>query len=199
MLFVISAPSGTGKTTIRRELEKLLPDIRYSVSCTTRKPRAGEKEGIDYFFLDKKEFEARIAKGQFLEWANVFGNYYGTDKLYVENLLDKGYDVILDIDVKGASQVKARVAKVVTIFILPPSMDVLRDRLKKRGTEPDDVIRRRLEGAKDEIMLAPWFDYIVVNDVLEKAVEDIASVIRSTRCKKENALGAFVNFLNLLT
>ncbi len=199
MLYVISAPSGTGKTTIRRHIEKIAPGIKYSISCTTRKPRAGEKEGVDYFFLTEDEFKKRINEGRFLEWANVFGNYYGTDRRHVEELLSQGYDVILDIDVRGASQVKAKVSDVLTIFILPPSMDVLRERLLKRKTETDDALRRRLDGARKEIMLAPWFDYIVINDVLEDAVNDVISIIRSTRCRKEYSHDVLNRFFKMLT
>ncbi len=187
-LYVISAPSGTGKTTIRREIEKLSVGVKYSISCTTRKPRIGEKEGIDYFFISEAEFESRVRKGQFLEWAVVFGNYYGTDKLYVEKLMSEGHDVVLDIDVKGASQVKARVRDVITIFILPPSMEVLRERLAGRKTESEEALNSRLDEAKKEIMLAAWYDYIVVNDVLEEAVQNIVSIFRATRCKRENSL-----------
>lgn len=199
MLFVISAPSGTGKTTIRREIERRCPSIRYSVSCTTRKPRTGEKDGVDYFFISREEFESRIAGGNFLEWASVFGNYYGTDRSYVEKLLGEGYDVILDIDVRGATQVRARMRDVVTIFVLPPSMNVLKDRLAGRGTESEEALNRRLEEAKREILLAPWYDYVVVNDVLEEAVENILSIIRATKCRRENSRDVLDGFLKLLT
>ena len=197
MLFVISAPSGTGKTTIRRELEKRAPGIRYSVSCTTRKPRIGEKEGVDYFFIKKEEFESGIKEGRFLEWAKVFGNYYGTDRTYVNELISKGYDVILDIDVQGASQVRAREKNVVTIFVLPPSMDVLKERLLKRNTEPEDIVQKRLGEARKEVTFAPWYDYIVVNDLLDDAVENIISIIRATKCRSENLQRVLSEFLDL--
>ncbi len=199
MLYVISAPSGTGKTTIRRRIEKIAPDIKYSISCTTRKPRPGEKDGVDYFFLDEDEFRRRISQGRFLEWANVFGNYYGTDRVYVEELVSQGYDVILDIDVKGASQVKARLSELITIFVLPPSMEELKKRLTKRRTESEEALEQRLKGAEKEIMLAPWFDYVVVNDILEEAVNNIISIIKSTRCRKENSRDVLKRFLDLLT
>lgn len=196
-LFVISAPSGTGKTTIRGAIEKKCPGIRFAVSLTTREPRPGEKDGVDYYFIDKQEFQAGIESGRFLEWAEVFENYYGTDRQQVEELLKKGYQVILDIDVKGASQVKAHFPDVTTIFVLPPSMDALEKRLRKRGTEDDVVVIKRLETARWEISQAPWFDYVVVNDQLDEAIFQVRSILTAFSCKRESSIKVLKRFLDV--
>ncbi len=197
-LFVISAPSGTGKTTIKRELERKYPKIRFSVSCTTRKRRPDEMDGRDYFFLDEKDFRLGIRRGRFLEWANVFGNFYGTDRKHIEKLINSGFDVVLDIDVQGARQVRAMVKDIVTIFVLPPSFEALEERLKKRGTESEEVLQTRLQGARWEVSQAPWFDYIVVNEVLEKAVSQIGAIIIATRCRRDHALGVLKGFPDIV-
>jgi len=177
-LFVISGPSGTGKGTICKELVKD-EKIRLSVSMTTRSPREGEVHGISYFFATKEEFEQKIASGGFLEYAEVFGNYYGTPKMEVLELLDEGIDVLLEIDVQGALQIKDVYPEAVLVFILPPSMEELRSRLSGRGTETQDVIERRLGKAAHEISFAAQYDYAVINDQLDEAVADVKTVIRA--------------------
>ena len=177
-LFVISGPSGTGKGTICKELVKD-DKIRLSVSMTTRSPREGEIHGVSYFFATKEEFEQKISADGFLEYAEVFGNYYGTPKMEVLELLDEGIDVLLEIDVQGALQIKDVYPEAVLVFILPPSMEELRSRLSGRGTETQDVIERRLGKAAHEISFAAQYDYAVINDQLDEAVNDVKTVIRA--------------------
>ena len=175
-LFVISGPSGTGKGTICKEI---LKDINneFSVSMTTREPREGEIHGKDYFFVSREEFLEHVEKGNFLEHATVFENFYGTPKDIVLKRLDKGRNVILDIDVQGSLQVKASMPEAVLIFILPPSLAVLRQRLEGRGTETQDKIEYRLSKAVNEIKFIGEYDYYVVNDVREEAFAQVRSII----------------------
>ena len=177
-LFVISGPSGTGKGTICREI---LKDIRneFSVSMTTREPREGEEHGREYFFVSHEEFIENINRNNFLEYATVFDNYYGTPKDIVLKKLEKGRNVILDIDVQGGLQVKAAMPEAVLIFILPPSLAVLRSRLEGRGTETPDVIEKRLSKAVNEIRLIGEYDYIVVNDDREEAADLARSIMKA--------------------
>ena len=175
-LFVISGPSGTGKGTICKELIKD-DKIRLSVSMTTRKPREGEVHGVSYYFATKEEFLQKIDAGGFLEYAEVFGNYYGTPKMEVMELLDEGIDVLLEIDVQGALQIKEVYPDAILVFILPPSLTELRSRLEGRGTEAQDVVERRLGEAVKEISFAGQYDYAVVNDQLEEAVENVEAII----------------------
>ena len=175
-LFVISGPSGTGKGTICREL---LKDIRneFSVSMTTREPREGEEHGREYFFVSHEEFIENINRNNFLEYATVFDNYYGTPKDIVLKKLEKGRNVILDIDVQGGLQVKEAMPEAVLIFLLPPSLAALRSRLENRGTETPEKIEKRLNKALDEIKFIGEYDYMVVNDVREDAVSDVRSIM----------------------
>ena len=178
-LFVISGPSGTGKGTICKELIKD-DKIRLSVSMTTRNPREGEVHGVSYYFATKEEFLQKIDAGGFLEYAEVFGNYYGTPKLEVLELLDEGIDVLLEIDVQGALQIKEVYPEAVLVFILPPSMEELRARLTGRGTETQDVVERRLGEAAKEISFVKQYDYAVINDTLEDAIENVKMVIKAS-------------------
>lgn len=175
-LFVISGPSGTGKGTICKELIKS-ENIRLSVSMTTRGPREGEVHGVNYYFTSREEFILKIDEGGFLEHAEVFGNFYGTPKKEVLERLDEGIDVILEIDVQGALQIKEVYPDAILVFILPPSLTELRSRLEGRGTETQDVVERRLGEAVKEISFAGQYDYAVVNDQLEEAVENVKSII----------------------
>lgn len=197
-LFVLSAPSGVGKSTIVRALLARDSRLRFSVSCTTRAPRPGETDGVDYHFLSRDVFEEGIRAGRFLEWADVYGHYYGTDRRHVEASLADGLDVLLEIDVQGARKVRAGGLAATTIFILPPTLHALEERLRRRGTEAEDVIRRRLEAAKAEIREAPWYDYLVVNEVLEEAVADVSAIIRGCRCARTRAHRVLIPFLPLL-
>ncbi len=182
-LFIISAPSGAGKTTLGREVMKTVPGLRESVSYTTRKPRAGEVDGTDYNFITKEEFDHMSQKGEFLESAMVHGNFYGTSRKNLEKILAGGQDVILDIDTQGARQLKAKAAfpGAVYIFILPPSLEVLRQRLTARNTEGEDQVALRLKNALGEIKEYEMYDYVIVNDRLEDALERLKAVILADR------------------
>lgn len=183
ILIVLSGPSGAGKGTICAALRKEMPNLVYSVSMTTRAPRVGEEEGVSYFFRSKEEFQQLIEEDAFLEYAKVYDNYYGTPKQHVMNLLSEGKSVILEIDIQGAMQVKERFSEAVFIYIVPPSLDILSNRLRDRGTDATDVINKRLSKASSELALAHRYDYIVVNDELDEAVEKVASILRAETCR----------------
>lgn len=176
-MIVFSAPSGAGKSTIIKMVTPKIKNIKFSVSATTRLPRANEKNGVDYFFLTKEEFLRKIDEDAFVEHKNVYGNHYGTLKSYVDDELNKGNNVIFDVDVKGALAIKEKYKDASMIFILPPSIEVLEKRLNKRGTDDPDVIKNRLSFAQEEINKADKFDYKVINDDLEQAVLEIMKIL----------------------
>lgn len=182
-LFVISAPSGAGKTTLCQKLREVIPDIKFSVSFTTRKPRPGEIDGIHYTFVDEDEFRAMIADGEFVEWAQVHGNFYGTSKKRIEDMINEGFDVVLDIDVQGGRQIREHFPDSVLIFVLPPSMDELRKRLTGRMSDAEDVIKKRLKNAIDEIKEYKNYDYVIINDVFDDALEEIVAIIIAERVR----------------
>jgi len=182
-LFIISAPSGCGKTTLCEDLLKRVPRITRSVSVTTRPPRGNEKNGRDYIFVDREEFAGRIKKKKFLEWAKNFGHYYGTPKEKVLKLLARGTDVVLAIDVKGAMKVKRLYPKGVFIFILPPSMAALKKRLRRRRTDKGLEIEKRMKIARKEISYLPRYAYSIVNDNLKRAADKLEAVVIAERCK----------------
>lgn len=180
-LFVISAPSGAGKTSLVSEMLRQDAQLRVSISHTTRPMREGEQDGVNYHFVSRNEFEAMIARGDFLEHADVFGNYYGTSQVWVREALAKGQDVILEIDWQGAEQVRRLIPECVSIFIVPPSAEVLRQRLVGRGTDAPDVVERRLSEAEEECRHAVAFDYLVVNDDFAVALADLLAIARARR------------------
>lgn len=183
LLVVLSGPSGAGKGTISARLREEMPNLLYSVSMTTRAPRVGEVEGVNYFFRSKEEFEALLAQDAFLEHAKVYDNYYGTPKDHVLGLLEEGKSVLLEIDIQGAMQVKERFSDAIFIYVVPPSLTELSTRLRERGTDAADVIDKRLSLACSELALAHRYDYIVVNDDLDEACEKTASILRAEGCK----------------
>ena len=183
LLVVISAPSGGGKGTILKELFAKDDNLVLSVSATTRSPRPGEEHGKQYYFLQKEEFEELISQGKMLEYAQYVGNYYGTPREPVEQWMAQGKDVVLEIEVQGGAQIKKLMPGCVSIFILPPSMEVLEKRLRDRGTEEDATVRKRLEKAREEIPHAKDYDYVVFNDRLEDAVEDLRAILRAEKRK----------------
>ncbi|RKX50515.1 MAG: guanylate kinase [Thermotogae bacterium] len=183
ILFVVSGPSGVGKTSMIKSIISEMEDAVFSVSCTTRPKRPGEVDGEDYFFVSEEEFKRMIEEDAFLEWARVHGYLYGTPRKFVEDTVNKGKDVILDIDVQGALSVKKKVEDAVYIFIAPPSMEDLRERLEKRKTEDKEAMERRLEDARWELQLIEEFDYLIINRDLVEAINDLKSIMRSERLK----------------
>ncbi|RIX47435.1 MAG: guanylate kinase [Rhodocyclales bacterium GT-UBC] len=180
-LYVVAAPSGTGKTTLVRMLLDSEPDVRLSISFTTRTPRTGEADGVAYHFIDAAEFRAMIGRQEFLEWAEVHGNFYGTSKKWIADQLSAGADVLLEIDWQGAQQVRKIFPQAIGIFILPPSMEELERRLTGRGTDSADVIARRLAAAQAEMRHVEEFDYVIINNRLEEAFADLLAVVRASR------------------
>lgn len=182
-LFVVSAPSGAGKTTLCREIRLRLPDLAYSVSVTTRPPRPGEIDGADFRFVGAPEFRAMLGRGEFAEWATVHGNLYGTRARALEDALTTGRDVLLDIDTQGAAQLRARYPDAVLIFILAPSVKELEQRLRERRSDMDADIERRLVRAREEIALWRQYDYLIVNRDVKEAMEQLESIILAERCR----------------
>ncbi|MGO1470242.1 MAG: guanylate kinase [Tissierella sp.] len=182
-LLVISGPSGCGKGTVSKALLEQNSDIVFSISSTTRKKRIGEEDGVNYFFMDEEKFQKDVEKDKFLEYAFVHNNYYGTPKDFVLNEIDKGEIVLLEIDVQGAMQVKKNYKNVVFVFLLPPTMAELKNRITKRGTETPEDINRRFENAFEELNFVGEYDYFVVNDKVENAVEDIKNIIRAEKLR----------------
>ncbi len=180
-LFILSAPSGAGKTTLCRAVRKRFADLRYSVSHTTRSPRAGETDGIDYFFMPKNRFKEGIARGRWAEWAQVHGNYYGTSAEFLDGELAAGSDVLLDIDVQGACQIVQRYPQSITIFVMPPSLEVLRQRLEARGSDSPQSMALRLDNAAKEMAKKSAYQHVIVNDSLPQAIDELILLIGSYR------------------
>jgi guanylate kinase len=183
LLFVVSAPSGTGKTTVVERLVKLISGLRQSRSYTSRPPRPGEVDGVDYNFVSRDVFEAMVRRGEFLEWANLFGNLYGTGQQETDARLAAGTDVVLVIDIQGARQVRERVSGTVGVFVLPPSFAALEHRLRGRSHDPEPEIRQRLETARREVSAVTEYDYVVVNDDLDRCVNELATIVNAERAR----------------
>ena len=194
-LFVVSAPSGAGKTTLCKRLLKKVPNLKLSVSYTTRKPRSGEKNDVHYSFITEKRFKNMIDRGEFAEWATVHGNLYGTSLNRLKKLNKEGYDIILDIDIRGALQLRQTCDNAVYIFVLPPSMKTLERRLVNRRSDSKDVIARRIQNAKSEIAGYADYDYVVVNEKLDKAYKELESIIISSRLEMKKADHAWIQSL----
>ncbi|MFH1080330.1 MAG: guanylate kinase [Pseudomonadota bacterium] len=194
LFMVVSAPSGTGKTSICREFLKLCPDIRFSVSSTTRPPRPGEKNGVDYYFISETAFREQIKEGAFAEWAENYGYYYGTAKEIMQNLLGAGRDLLLDIEPVGAKTLRKHYPGGVFVFVLPPSLEALKSRLDRRGEIPE-VMQIRLGKAIDEIREIAWYDYVVVNQDLQDAVDCLRSIYIAEKCRRERLAEKIRTFL----
>jgi guanylate kinase len=190
LLFVVSAPSGTGKTTVVERLVETTAGLALSRSYTSRPERPGERDGVDYNFISRDVFQAMAHRGEFLEWADVFGNFYGTGRIETENRLAGGADLVLVIDVQGARQVRASVAGTVGIFVLPPSFEALERRLRGRSKDPEDAIARRLDTARREVSAVVEYDYVVVNDVLDRCVNELAAIVTAERARLSRRTGA---------
>ena len=184
-VFIISAPSGSGKSTLVSELMRLVPRLRFSVSYTTRYPRGDERDGVDYFFISRADFEERVARGEFLEHAEVFGNYYGTHISELDRAAAEGYDLVLDIDVQGARQLKERIPAGVSIFILAPSRQILEERLRARSQDSEAVILRRLHDAAGEIRNYSLYEYVLVNREVAASVETLVAIVKATRSRRD--------------
>ena len=187
-VFIISAPSGSGKSTLVNQIRTSVPNLHFSISYTTRKPRGSEKDGGEYHFVSREEFEAMIARNEFLEWADVFGNYYGTAKCYVDDASKAGHDLLLDIDVQGAAQIKQKLPEAVSIFVLPPSRQELERRLRRRseaeGFVNPAVLEKRLTTARREIEKYSEYDYILINDRLEESIDLLKAIVLSERAQR---------------
>ncbi len=183
-VFIISAPSGSGKSTLVHRLLQTVPGLSFSISYTTRPPRTGETSGVDYIFVSRSDFEERLARGEFLEHAEVFGNYYGTNRETFERAVHEGRDLVLDIDVQGARQLKVAIPEAISIFVLPPSREVLEQRLRARSQDSEEVIRRRLRGAAEEVRNYTQYDYVLINREIEESSARLASIVRAERLRK---------------
>jgi guanylate kinase len=184
-VFIISAPSGSGKSTLTRELVSRVDGLRFSISYTTRQPRGAERNGEDYFFVTREEFEQRVQRGEFLEHAEVFGNYYGTHASELQRAATEGVDLVLDIDVQGARQLKGKLPAAVSIFILAPSRQILEQRLRARSQDSDSVIERRLRDAAEEIRNYSLYDYVLVNREVAMSVDTLISIVKATRSRRD--------------
>lgn len=183
-VFIISAPSGSGKSTLVHRLLATVPGLTFSISYTTRPPRPSETNGIDYVFISRKEFETRLEAGEFLEHAEVFGNYYGTNRDSLERAMEAGCDLLLDIDVQGARQLKVAIPEAISVFVLPPSREVLEQRLRTRSQDSEEVIQRRLQGAAAEVRNYSQYDYVLINREIEEASSRLATIVNAERLRK---------------
>jgi guanylate kinase len=183
-VFIISAPSGSGKSTLVHRLMQTVPSLTFSISYTTRQPRGAETNGVDYVFITREEFVARLDRGEFLEYAEVFGNYYGTHRSTFEQAAQQGHDLVLDIDVQGARQLKVAIPEAISIFVLPPSREILEQRLRARSQDKEEVIQRRLKGAAEEVRNYTQYDYVLINGEIDESAARLASIVRAERLRK---------------
>ncbi len=197
LLVIISAPSGVGKTSLCKEVLKFFPDLRHSVSYTTRAPRPGEKDGLDYQFVSEEKFQEMIDGGMFAEWAEIHGNRYGTAANALKEYLRNGNEVILDLDGQGARQIREEFPNSIYVYILPPSWKELEERLRSRRTDSNEDIKRRLENAKEELQYAEHYDYIVINDAFNVAVSTLRSIIVAEKCRRKRVLKQVEALFNL--
>lgn len=195
ILFILSGPSGVGKGTVRRKLFECTQDLKYSISMTTRGKRPGEVDGVDYFYKSRDEFKSLIEQDALLEYAEYVNNYYGTPREYVNDMLEAGHDVFLEIEVQGAMQVKENFSGGVFIFLIPPSLEELKNRIEGRGTESNDLVLNRLKEASNEIKMMDAYDYVVVNDDIDTAVDKIQAIIKGEHCKRERVAKQFKRLL----
>ncbi|MRR17403.1 MAG: guanylate kinase [Deltaproteobacteria bacterium] len=199
LFIVLSAPSGTGKSSICRRLLAACPEVEFSVSYTSRTPRPNEINGKDYHFISREDFQRRMDEGEFVEWIENYGNFYGTSGKAMREILGRGKDLLLDVEPRGAKEIKKKFANGVFIFVLPPSLDELLNRLKKRGHESPEVIKKRFTQAEDELKEVLWYDYAVFNDNLEMAVKQVIAIYRSEKCKTsrlQNKINRFFKHMN---
>ena len=198
IIFILSAPSGTGKSTVCKLLKQKLPDLKFSISHTTREPRDGEAEGTAYHFISQKEFEEKVKRGEFLEWAKVFEKHYGTAFESVNRHLSNGKDVLIELDVQGAQSLRDIHYKAVFIFIMPPSLEALETRLKNRGTESTSIIQERLKVSEKEMQLSPLYDYILTNVDAEETTDNLLSIITAEHFRKEHYKSSSPDLDNLI-
>jgi guanylate kinase len=192
ILFVVSAPSGAGKTSLCRAITDSLEQLTHSVSYATRKPRAGENDGRDYYFVSQERFQDMIKAGDFAEWAEVHGNLYGTSRRVLDEMIAKGIDVILDIDTQGAKQIKSKYETAVFIFIMPPSLEILEERLRNRRSDDEAEIRKRMRRAHEEIRDYAMYDYIIVNRDFDRALTELRSIVVAERCRMHLMNGSWI-------
>ncbi|WP_378952114.1 guanylate kinase [Pelosinus sp. sgz500959] len=195
ILIVLSGPSGAGKGTICQELLRSDPELNYSISATTRAPRVGEQNGVNYWFVSHAEFQQMIEKDELLEWAEVYGNFYGTPYQHIAELLNNGKDVVLEIDTQGATQIKKKFPQGVCIYIVPPSLDELAKRIHKRGTDSLENIKTRLGSANDELTHVHNYHYVVVNDEVQRAAKKVAAIIIAEKCQVNRNMNIIENIL----
>jgi len=195
ILFVVSAPSGAGKTTLCKAITGSLENLTHSISYTTRQPRPGEADGRDYYFISQKRFEEMIQAGDFAEHARVHSHFYGTSKRVLQDMVREGVDVILDIDTQGARQIRSSAAKAIFIFIMPPSMEILEERLRNRKSDHEEEIQRRMRRAADEIRDYTMYDYIIINRDFERALSELRSIVAAERCRTALIAGSWIDDL----
>ncbi len=195
LLFVVSAPSGAGKTSLCRAVTDSVENLRHSISYTTRRPRPGEIDGRDYFFVGQERFQEMLRAGDFAEWAEVHSNLYGTSRRVLDSMVSKGLDIILDIDTQGAKQIKTKFDTAVFIFILPPSLDILEERLRNRKSDHEEEIKKRMRRAREEIKDFGMYDYIIVNRDFDRALAELRSIVIAERCRTRLADTEWINGL----